>query len=223
VHGRYVRGRSAVARGDERALQRRPLCNGVETCVPANPAANAKGCVTTNVPVPPPARAVRDLRRLRRGHEELPLTQKPAGASCNDGIAARQGTCAARRVVHRTATAACTATTCGALTSLARRSTSRRLAHDVVSLSGRRSLGRTRTVSTRRSIFGRWTRARAPGRVLNYTGRATRCTGRRSTRAWCPVSTTCSTTSVDSSNNVASPTDANDAFPRGLRSSRARS
>ncbi|MDC3954859.1 hypothetical protein [Polyangium jinanense] len=84
-------------------------CTGTESCAPSNPSADANGCIHTNVPVAPPAPGpCASYGACNEATQSFPLIPKPAGSSCNDGIACTQGdTCDAAGLCKGATTASC--------------------------------------------------------------------------------------------------------------------
>lgn len=63
------------------------FCNGEELCAPADPNANASGCITQNIPTAPPSPGPCSYYgACDEGSESFPLMTRATGASCNDGI-----------------------------------------------------------------------------------------------------------------------------------------
>jgi hypothetical protein len=95
-------------------------CTGVERCVPGDPAANARGCVTSMVPTPPsPPTACAGYTCDESSRTFIASVR--VGATCDDTIACTTGdVCVSSGACVGTATASCTtpATTCGSTSSL---------------------------------------------------------------------------------------------------------
>jgi slime mold repeat-containing protein/EGF domain-containing protein len=91
-------------------------CTGTEACSPGSPGANAQGCVTSNVPVPPaPSGPCVTYGACAEATHTFPAVNKPVGAACNDGIPCTQGdtcnaigSCAGVPVAGCDPTATCT-------------------------------------------------------------------------------------------------------------------
>ena len=63
------------------------FCTGVETCSPANPAAAADGCLTTNIPTAPPSPGpCQFYGTCSEATQSFILEQRSPGSTCNDGV-----------------------------------------------------------------------------------------------------------------------------------------
>ncbi|MEZ4462142.1 MAG: hypothetical protein R3E66_20955, partial [bacterium] len=94
-------------------------CTGVETCAPSNPAADANGCITQNVPVKPADPGPCSYYgACNEATDSFPLLTRNAGATCNDGLSCTTGdVCNASGQCRGAITGNCGyATTCGTST-----------------------------------------------------------------------------------------------------------
>ena len=62
-------------------------CTGTERCAPSDPEASADGCLTENVPVAPAPSGCTSYGACDEASESFPPITRPAGATCDDGIA----------------------------------------------------------------------------------------------------------------------------------------
>ncbi len=67
-------------------------CNGTESCEPASPLADARGCVHKNAPAPPPLGAnVCSHYECDEATDSFTLNKAPAGTTCNDNLPCTTG------------------------------------------------------------------------------------------------------------------------------------
>ncbi len=89
-------------------------CTGDESCAPANPSADAQGCIATNVPVAPPAPSpCQYYGACDNQTQSFSLISRQTGSACNDGVYCTTGdTCNAASECVGSINPNCGATTC---------------------------------------------------------------------------------------------------------------